>query len=53
MNWSTHQILAGIALICALFGGGIGWIGESPNYRGGLSGLALALVLVCVALLVS
>ena len=50
MDWSTQHLLAGIALLCALFGGGIGWVGEN-NYRAGASGLALAVVLVCVALL--
>ena len=52
MEWTPQHILAGIALICALFGGGIGWIGENPNYRASASGLGMAVVFVCVALLV-
>jgi hypothetical protein len=52
VNWSTPQILAAIALLAALFGGGAVWFAPAEP-RVGSVGLVLAVLLLAVAVLVS
>ena len=51
MDWSTQHILAAIALLCALFGGGVLWVPNADPRASG-AGVVLAVLLLCVALLV-
>lgn len=52
MNWSTPHILAAIALLAALFGGGVTWLpGTDPRVSS--VGFVLAVLLLSVAVLVS
>jgi hypothetical protein len=52
LNWSTQHILAAIALLAALFGGGIVWL-PGTDARVASLGVVLAVLLLAVALLVS
>ena len=52
MNLSTPHLLALIALIAALFGGAAPWW-PGADARVGSVGLVLAVLLLCVAVLVS
>ncbi len=52
MNWSTPHILAAIALLVALFGGGLLWF-PNADARASGAGFTLAVLLICVAMLVT
>jgi hypothetical protein len=52
MTWSTPHILAAIALLAAIFGGGVVWF-PGTDARAGSLGFALAVILLCVAMLVT
>lgn len=52
MNWNTQHILAVLALLFAIFGGGVGFYPGSPPYApAGLVGVAV--ILLAVGALVS
>lgn len=52
MSWDTKHLLAAIALLLVLFGGGAVWFSRE-DWRASFGGVAVAVMLLCVAMLVT
>jgi hypothetical protein len=52
VTWDTKHLLAIIALLAAVFGGGVVWL-PGTDTRVGSLGVVLAVILLAIALLVT